>query len=164
MLKILNLIGEFLVEKLQNELREQGHEATGTLINSITYKVVSDTKIEISTPHEYVNSMENGLPQGTSVPISALIRWIEVKGIVTGDKEVRQVAWAIRTAIYQQGSPTVIGNKFNSQASYSHTKNGRRMLFTEYVIDTYTKTIVQMAGKELLKETSQPIFNAVKKI
>ena len=156
MLKILNLIGEFLVEKLQNELREQGHEATGTLINSITYKVVSDTKIEISTPHEYVNSMENGLPQGTSVPISALIRWIEVKGIVTGDKEIKSLAWAIRTSIYQQGSPT--------KGSFKFSSNGRRLGFTEYVIDTYTKTIVQMAGKELLKETSQPIFNAVKKI
>lgn len=156
MLKILNLIGEFLVEKLQNELREQGHEATGTLINSITYKVVSDTKIEVSTPHEYVNAMENGLPKGTSVPVSALIRWIEVKGIVTGDKEIRNVAWAIRTAIYQQGSPT--------KGAFRYTSNGRRKGFAEYVINNYTKTIVQMAGKDLLKETSQPIFNSVRKI
>lgn len=156
--KALELIGEFLVEKLQEELREQGHEATGDLINSINYKVVGENKVIISTPHDYVKAIENGLPEGTSVPIDALIRWIEVKGIVTGDKEIRQVAWAIRTAIYQQGTPT--RGAFNSK----FTKNGRRVGFAEYVMDEYTKTIIQMAGKEIVRENTRPIFDAVREI
>lgn len=154
--KVLDLIGEFLVEKLQEELREQGHEATGELINSINYKVSGDSKVIISTPKDYVKAMENGLPSGTSVPIDALIRWIEVKGIVSGEKEIRQVAWAIRTAIYQQGTPTRGAMRF--------TNNGRRVGFAEYVMDQHTKTIIQMAGKEIVRENTRPIFDAVREI
>tara|TARA_R110000803_G_scaffold145979_2_gene211832 strand:+ start:4288 stop:4770 length:483 start_codon:yes stop_codon:yes gene_type:complete len=154
MIKILELIGEFLVEKLQSELRDQGHVATGNLINSIKYKVTGDFSVEITTNKDYVTAMENGLPSGHYVPIDALIRWVEVKGIATGSKEVRDVAYAIRQTIFKEGSPT--------KGAFRFTSNGRRVGFAQYVLDQYTKKIVTMASAGLVQEFTQPIRNAVK--
>lgn len=162
--QILDLIGEFLTEKLQNELREQGHEATGSLINSIKHVKVGTSRVDIVTDKDYVSAMENGLPKGTSVPVDALIRWIEVKGIVQGDKEIRQVAWAIRTAIFKQGSPTSKPNKFNSKGAFSFTKNGRRIGFAEYVIDNYSKKIVEMAGTLMFQDIKNNLKQSVNEI
>jgi len=154
MTKVLELIGEFLVEKLQSELRDQGHEATGNLINSIKYKVTGDFSVEITTDKDYVKAMENGLPPGHWVDIDDLISWVEVKGIATGSDEIRNVAYAIRQAIFKQGSPT--------KGAFKFTSNGRRVGFAQYVMDQYTKTIVRMASTGIVQEFTQPIRNAVR--
>ena len=151
----LKLAGQFLVEKLQEELREQGHHATGELINSINYRIEGDVLI-IQTPKAYASAMENGLPKGHAVPIGALIRWIEVKGIATGDKEIRSAAWAIRTAIMREGSPT--------QGAFKYTNNGRRTGFVEVVINEHAKKALILIEKELGKEIQAIISNEVKKI
>lgn len=151
----LKLAGQFLVEKLQEELREQGHHATGELINSINYRIEGDVLI-IQTPKAYASAMENGLPKGHAVPIGALIRWIEVKGIATGDKEVKAAAWAIRAAIMREGSPT--------QGAFKYTNNGRRTGFVDVVINEHAKKALILIEKELGKEIQAIISNEVKKI
>ena len=151
----LKLAGAFLVEVLQRELLNQGHKATGDLINSINYKIEGMDLI-IQTPKEYVSAMENGLPKGHKVPISALIRWIEIKGIATGEKEIISAAWAIRAAIIREGSPT--------RGAFKFSKNGRRTGFAAVVIDQYTKQMLEIVQNEVTKDVKAVIFNAVKKI
>ena len=157
----LKLAGQFLVEKLQEELREQGHHATGELINSINYRIEGDVLI-IQTPKAYASAMENGLPKGHAVPIGALIRWIEVKGIATGDKEIRSAAWAIRAAIIREGSPTT--GEYGAPSAFAYTKNGRRTGFVEVVINEHAKKALILIEKELGKEIQAIISNEVKKI
>lgn len=161
MSKGLEIAGQFLVEQLQKELREQGHEATGNLINSINYKIDGSTLI-IQTPHDYVAAMENGLPKGHYVPISALIRWIEIKGIATGDKEVKNAAFAIRNAIVRDGSPTKATP--TSKGAFHFSKNGRRTGFAQVVIDEHTKKVLGIIEREMGDEVKRVITNSIKRI
>jgi len=151
----LELAGAFLVDKLKEELTQQGHRATGELIDSINYKVDGGV-LYVQTPKDYVKAMENGLPKGHKVPISALIRWIEVKGIASGDVEVKQAAWAIRAAIIREGSPT--------KGAFKYTSNSRRTGFAEVVIDQYTKKVLLIIQQQIGKSIRNIISNEVKYI
>lgn len=155
MSKGLEIAGKFLVEQLQNELRAQGHEATGELINSINYKIDGSILI-IQAPQDYVSAMENGLPKGHYVPISALIRWIEIKGIATGDKEIKNAAFAIRNAIVREGSPT--------KGAFNFTKNGRRTGFAQVVINEHAKKVLAIIEREMGNDVKRVITNSVKRI
>lgn len=153
MLNELKLIAEFLVDKLRAELIAQGHNLTGNLINSIRHETTSEY-IRIYGV-DYSAAMENGVPQGTYVPVGALIRWVELRGIASGSNEIKSVAFAIRQKIYQEGSPTKGAFRFSS--------NGRRKGFTEFVVNEYSKEVLQMFTLALRGQAETIITNAVKK-
>jgi len=132
--KGLELIGEFVLDLMKTELEEQGHRATGKLIDSMTYKINGDS-IEFYA-EDYAKFVDSGRKKGArKVPIDALIAWIEQKGIASGDTEVKKVAYAIQTAIFKEGSPTVL--------SLEHSKNGRRKDFIKFAVTENEKIILQ---------------------
>ena len=99
--------------KLQKELRDtligQKHIATGKLRDSIAMLVKTlPNGFVLEESHQdygtYVNSGRRAGAKG--VPIDALTKWVEVKGIATGKKAI-SIAWAIRKTIIKQGIPTV---------------------------------------------------------
>ena len=125
-----NKVGKLIIASLQKELIEQGHEATGKLINSFEQRVIevpNSIVIEILMNDYGIYVNEGRKPGGKKVPINVLVDWIERKAIVNGDKEVKSLAFAIQQTIHKGGMPT--------KGSFKFSKNGRRKGFIDFVID-----------------------------
>lgn len=116
--KGLEVIGAFLKEAFIEELLTQNHTATGEHIKSIKFDVSKSSggfELSFSSNNIIVDkALNNGTKAGRYVPISALMEWIEAKGIASGDKEVKSIAFAIRQKIFKEGTPTK-----NSQKSFN---------------------------------------------
>lgn len=125
-----HIIGFTLVEALKNEFRQQGHNATNKLINSVRYDVVSgDAGIEDKISYlDYGQYVDTGRRAGAKgVPIDVLERWIKLLNIpLKNNQTVRQLAFIFQRAIKEQGSPT--------RGSFKYTNNGRRKDFSLQVI------------------------------
>ena len=118
--KGLEIIGEFLKAKFIEELLDQDHNATGEHIASMKFTVSKSSSgySLVFESKEYNKYLDQGTKKGRFVPIQALIEWVEVKGIASGDKEVKNIAFAIRQKIFNEGTPTA--------GSYKFSNNGRR--------------------------------------
>ncbi len=107
--KALRKIAGKLILALAKELIAQGHKATGSLIESMGSKIVPlasglELQILMNTYGIFVDSGRRA--GGRKVPIDALMKWIRTKGLTSGDKEVRSLAFAIQTSIFKEGVPT----------------------------------------------------------
>ena len=148
--KGLDLIGQFIVEKLWAVLHQEGHVASGDLVNSLRYKVKEGgTGFEIVViGKDYAESVEKGLPPGIWVSPYALADWIEAKGIATGEIEVKSLAFAIRQTIYDKGT-----------IQFRKKKKG----FIEVMLDNHSKQIFQMVLDLFTKEFRLSLTNTIKK-
>ena len=93
-----NKVGKLIIASLQKELIEQGHDATGNLINSFEQRVIevpNSIVLEILMDDYGIYVNEGRAKKRKKVPISALVKWIEQKAIVNGDKKVKSLAFAI---------------------------------------------------------------------
>lgn len=98
----------FIIIELAQELRKQRHEASGSGIRSLNFRIVQTgdgIKIEFRG-NRYLIVVNEGRRPGEFVPIRPLIKWIIRKGISAPNKTVRQLAYAISTTIMKEGSPT----------------------------------------------------------
>jgi len=131
----LNIIGAFITDQIKAELKAQGHVNTGELYNSIKHEVKqTSTGYELNIyANDYAKYMENGFGKGKWVSVYALAEWVEQKGIATGEKEIKSVAFAIRRAIYNEGSPT--------KGAFAFSSNGRRKDFVSYTMEVINKDI-----------------------
>lgn len=128
------LIALFVIDFIKAEFVAQGHSNTGKLEDSLTWKLEGN-KINIYGV-DYAKWVESGREKKAKrIPIDALITWVEQRGIASGDKEVKNVAFAIQNAIFQHGSPTP------NSLSPEFTSNGRRDKFITYAIDENSKAI-----------------------
>jgi|TARA_R100000084_G_C4655549_1_gene152634 hypothetical protein len=125
-----NKVGKLIIASLQKELIEQGHEATGNLVNSFEQRVIevpNSIVIEILMDQYGIYVNEGRKTGGKKVPINVLVDWIERKAIVNGDKEVKSLAFAIQQTIHKEGIPT--------KGSFKFSNNGRRKGFIDFVIN-----------------------------
>jgi hypothetical protein len=89
----------------------------------------------------YVN---NGRQKGgKKVPIDVLVAWIERKAIVSGDKKVKSLAFAIQQTIHKEGSPT--------KGSFRFSNNGRRKGFIDFVISEELNDIYNELEEQVFK-------------
>lgn len=92
--------------------------ATGSLINSINYKL-KDTAEGIQLQlyaNDYLTYVDQGRRPGTYPPIRALIKWVAIKGMP------KQAAWAIRQNIYKFGiKPTRVISRTKREFETSPT-------------------------------------------
>ena len=153
----LELIAEFILDKLREELEEQDHRATGDLIDSMQAIVgVKSGGFEITIiANDYAKYMEEGFSPGKWVNPYALAEWVERKGIATGVKEIKAAAFAIRAAIHREGMPT--------NGSYKFSKNGRRTGFIDFVMDENAEAIFEKALEVFTKEIDLSLTNIVNK-
>lgn len=131
--RALNELGKLLVGSIKDQLklkqypygnpeRGQGDKvASGKLVNSITYQIVTGRDgnpiVELSYQNylKYVNKGRK--PDAKYVPISVLLDWIKVRGIRGRTKKGKfmsnlSMAFAIRQNIYKYGiRPTNIFDK-----------------------------------------------------
>ena len=77
----LQLIGDFIVKQLQIVLEEQGHRASGNLIETMRSEVKSTSRGFSITIYgaNYSQAVAQGLPPGTKVSTKALAEWVETK-------------------------------------------------------------------------------------
>jgi len=141
-----NKIAKLIISSLQKELIEQGHKATGNLVNSFEERVIelpNSMVLEILMD-DYGVYVNNGRKSGgKKVPIDVLVKWIERKGIASGDKEVKNAAFAIQNKIWQEGSPT--------SGSFKFTNNGRRTGFIDFVIDNKLNEVYNELEQEVFE-------------
>jgi len=152
-----NKIGRLIILSLQKELMGQGHKATGNLVNSFEQNVIElpnamVLEILMDDYGTYVNSGRSS--GGKKVPIDVLIKWIERRGIASGDKEVKNAAFAIQQKIWQEGSPTKNSFKFST--------NGRRAGFIDFVIDNELGEVFNELEQEVFDDYDETIARIVK--
>lgn len=153
-------ITDLIIAMLKAELIMQGHKDTGTLIDSFEGKVMTLPKsmvleILMDKHGEYVNDgRRKAKSKKEYVPIGVLIDWVERKGIANGDKEVKNVAYAIREKIQKEGSPT--------NNSYSFSRNGRRKGFIDFVIDNKLDDVIEELEQEIFKGYETSIVGIIK--
>jgi hypothetical protein len=135
----LNKVGRFFLDALRAELINQGHEVTGRLIRELRYKIEKSANevtlnIYMDKYGIYVNNgvlgakipYNRGSGAKKSMYIDALIGWIEQKGLESGDRDIKNFAFAIANKHKKEGMPTGSSSRFS--------RNGRRTGFIDSVI------------------------------
>jgi hypothetical protein len=155
--KGLEVIGAFLKEAFIEELLSQNHIATGEHIKSIKFQISqgsSGFELAFSSNNIIVDkALNNGTKAGRYVPISALMEWIEAKGIATGDKEVKSIAFAIRQKIFKEGTPTKNSqSKFNKKNWIDITiKNNKAEISSKlaFIVSESVNTSLSVLAKDI---------------
>jgi hypothetical protein len=150
-------VGKLIIASLQKELIEQGHEASGNLVNSFEQRVIevpNSIVIEILMDEYGIYVNEGRKTGGKKVPINVLVDWIERKAIVNGDKEVKSLAFAIQQTIHKEGIPT--------KGSFKFSNNGRRKGFIDFVIDNELDEVYNELEQQVFEGYDDAIATMVK--
>ena len=156
----LDEIGQFAIEELGKELIKQQHKATGDLIASLDFNIISQKLSDaiIVTMNDYGKFVNTGRKRGAAkVPIQALVDWIKQKGIESDSKKVLGIAFAIQKSIANKGTPA---------KPYVKWKQGnglRRVEFIEDVIERIQLKVFQMVEKATVNKVQISIDNLVKR-
>lgn len=157
--KLGKILGDYLVLKLGQELRSQGHSLTGDLIASLEYRVRSfaGRMVVEFLANDYGAYLNTGVPAsripytlrgrrrgGTSLYIQGLIRYVERRMGLRG-REAVGVAFAIARAHKREGMPT--------RASYRFSRNGRRTGWVDVILKQeeaeIERQVREFVGREL---------------
>ena len=153
-------VTDLIIAMLKAELIMQGHKDTGALIDSFEGKVMElpnsiVLEILMDKHGEYVNDgRRKAKSEKEYVPIGVLIDWVERKGIANGDKDVKNIAFAIRQKIYKEGSPT--------KDSFQFSKNGRRKGFIDFVIESKLDFVYTELEKQVFDGYDATVASIVK--
>ena len=150
-------VGKLIIASLQKELIEQGHKATGNLVNSFEKRVIelpNSIVIEILMDEYGIYVNEGRKSGGKKVPINVLVDWIEKRAIASGDKEVKSLAFAIQQTIHKEGMPT--------KGSFKFTNNGRRKGFIDFVIDNELDEVYNELEQQVFEGYDDAIATIVK--
>lgn len=138
--KVMDEFGKDLVAELRRELAEKGKNATGNLINSLSYRLVSvedGFEIEINS-EEYLKNVDKGRQPGKMPPSNKLMTWVEARGIKMANKKggvmtTQQAAFVIARAIGRKGiNPTNV------------VESSRK-----YVMELYKSRIQEALGEDM---------------
>lgn len=147
--RALKQILEFVKSEIQKELAEQGHRATGKLIDSIEIRIekISGNYRGSIYIEDYGFILDKGVA-ANKVPynpnsgakssryIEALKKWIAVVKPGLSERNRTSFAFAIAKTAKKEGHPT--------RGSYAFSKNSRRKEWAKYAIDKNEKKIEGM--------------------
>jgi hypothetical protein len=91
--------GKDYVKILYRELRREGKDATGALINSLAFEIREEAQqIQIILlANDYLKYVDKGRKPGKYPPIKAIAKWVQVKGIS------KEAIFPIARSIYKFG-------------------------------------------------------------
>lgn len=158
-------LGSFLIEEFRRELKQQGHENTGALSESIYYTIsilTNETVIDFYGL-DYIAPINTGVPASripysrgsgkkTSKYIEGLIRFFQSKSF----NDPKKAAFATANKHKQEGMP--------SRSSFQYSQNGRRTNFIEAVIEENERKINEIFEREATDEIETLFNNFIKKI
>ncbi|HQO72649.1 MAG TPA: hypothetical protein PLJ53_07870 [Sedimentibacter sp.] len=137
--EIIEIISDLIKQDISTKLKEQGHNNTGSLLNSISYKITqtADSIITDFYMNNYGNIVDFGV-RANRIPyrrgsgakkskyIDGLINYFQSKGL--SDAESKRAAFATANVHKQDGMPTKASSRFS--------KTGERTGFITKVIDS----------------------------
>lgn len=137
--EIIEIISDLIKQDISTKLKEQGHNNTGSLLNSISYKITqtADSIITDFYLNNYGNIVDFGV-RANRIPyrrgsgakkskyIDGLINYFQSKGL--SDAESKRAAFATANVHKQDGMPTKASSRFS--------KTGERTGFITKVIDS----------------------------
>lgn len=87
--KAIEILGEELVLKLREALRNANKNSSGNLIKSVDYKIIkqADNTILQILAADYLEYVDEGRKPGKFPPLKALDKWIVRRGIAPRDKK-----------------------------------------------------------------------------
>jgi hypothetical protein len=156
--KVGRSIGNWLKVRLAQELKDQGHHLTGSLISSLEEKVsITGGRMIIEMlGNDYGDPLNTGVPASripytpgqsrgaTSKYIEGLIRFAERRFGLRG-KEATSAAFAIARKHKREGMPT--------QGSYRYSSNGRRTGWIDVILadndQELTNYVEEWVGQEV---------------
>lgn len=131
----LKEFGKDYVKILWRELRRDGKSATGSLLNSLDYRIVEDAKsikIEILA-NDYLTWVDKGRKPGKYPPIKAISNWAKVKGIS------QDAVFPIARKIFKFGiKPT---NVIQRVVKEFETSSSLKKKYEDEVVNTIIKSI-----------------------
>lgn len=137
--EIIEIISDLIKQDISTKLKEQGHNNTGSLLNSISYKITqtADSIITDFYMNNYGNIVDFGV-RANRIPyrrgsgakkskyIDGLINYFQSKGL--SDAESKRATFATANVHKQDGMPTKASSRFS--------KTGERTGFITKVIDS----------------------------
>lgn len=137
--EIIEIISDLIKQDISTKLKEQGHNNTGSLLNSISYKITqtADSIITDFYMNNYGNIVDFGV-RANRIPyrrgsgakkskyIDGLINYFQSKGL--SDAESKRAAFATANVHKQDGMPTKASSRFS--------KTGERTGFITKIIDS----------------------------
>ena len=149
--KLESLINDIITD-LRNEIDVQGHNASGSLSNTLNYKITESDQsgfLGVIFGNEYWVFLENGVT-AQRIPYSGarkkggggrkskyieeLKRWAEIVRPELSDEERTDFAFAVANTHRKEGMP--------SRESYQFSRNNKRKEFAKSVLDNYVNNIV----------------------
>ena len=152
----LQFIADYLQDEMIRQLLEQGHSATGKLVQSVKNQVRETTKgwQIIGRSLFYGVYVDRGRPAGIKkVPISALINWIVAKRFESDKKKIRSMAFAVQYNIWKNGikDPKKLGWITNTlKENEGRIKQDIETIFSQ-VIKLGIANMVRMTNTQLAK-------------
>lgn len=137
----------FVAEQIKREIEDQGHKATGELINSVEVdiSVQGDKIVGVVRLNDYAKYL-NEKQQPHYPPFSVIYDWAKVVRRDLNDKEQRSFAWAVVNKIGKEGMPTSGALRFSN--------NGRRTEWAKYAIaDNLNEIRNKLRLNEVFRET-----------
>ena len=157
-----------IIEDLRDEIRQQGHVATGSLEKSFEAEIKdsdNDGFLGVIFGNDYWEAVDTGVSAsripyspgkgrgGTSKYIQALIEWAAVVRPELSDKERKSFVFAVATVASREGNPT--------RGAYSFSRNGERKNFVQRTLDKHINTLAaKLNGGNLADKIATEILRA----
>lgn len=127
----MRVAAEAVVESIKEELDQQGHRASGKLIESIEAKVKNDFDSILSGEvfmEEYGQYLDKRIPpQRIKYNPLWLLPWAKRVKPGLSDQELRSFVFAVWSKHKKEGMPT--------RGSYAYSKNGRRTEWSKHAVE-----------------------------
>lgn len=81
--KVLETYGKQVLAEMKNRLINADKVASGTLLNSLEYKVEKEGKTDVLNIYgeSYLDYVDKGRPPGKMPPVQAIRAWCKIRGI-----------------------------------------------------------------------------------
>lgn len=147
--KAIKDASKIAIKALQEELDNQGHNATGSLSKQIkssisTSKDGARAEVSLYLYGAYVNFgvKKSRFRFGGVKHIANLVKWIRAKGITPSNLTTKKFAWAIVKKHAKEGIPTA--------SSYAFSNNGKRLGFVDDAFSSAEKEILNLVTPDYI--------------
>ncbi len=159
--RAINKVGKRFVERIQQELVDQNHIASGHMHDTMHYSLDEGNnyiELTIQSKADYVREVNEG-QKPFDWDVSEIMNWMDDKDkngknkkFPSGTKKRLEIAYLIAAAIEREGTPT--------RNSKDYSNNTHRKHFIERVVKAYEKDFTN----DIHKSISTDINNILNKL